>query len=102
MGMSLVTLGLAEEFKGRVAVNALWPKTVIATDAINMIPGVELSACRKPSIVADAAVAILQQQFEVATGRFYIDETVLREAGITEFEVYAVQPGTRLLPDLFL
>ena len=102
MGMSFVTLGLAEEFKGRVAVNALWPKTVIATDAINMIPGVELSACRKPDIVADAAVALLQQPFASASGRFYIDEDVLRDAGLTDFEAYAVQPGNRLLPDLFL
>ena len=102
MGMSLVTLGLAEEFKGRVAVNALWPKTVIATDAINMIPGVELSACRKPDIVADAAVVILQQAFSAASGHFYIDESVLAEAGIRDFDAYAVQPGNRLLPDLFL
>ena len=102
MGMSLVTLGLAEEFKGRVAVNALWPKTVIATDAINMIPGVDLSACRKPDIVADAAVVILQQPFTQTSGRFYIDETVLREAGVSDFDVYAVEPGKRLLPDLFL
>ena len=102
MGMSLVTLGLAEEFKGRVAVNALWPQTVIATDAINMIPGVELSACRKPDIVADAAVAILQQAFSAASGRFYIDEAVLREAGVSDFDAYAVEPGKRLLPDLFL
>jgi citronellol/citronellal dehydrogenase len=102
MGMSLVTLGLAEEFKGRVAVNALWPQTVIATDAINMIPGVELSACRRPDFVADAAVAVLQQPFTQASGRFYIDETLLREAGVTDFDVYAVEPGRRLLPDLFL
>lgn len=102
MGMSLVTLGLAEEFKGKVAVNALWPQTVIATDAINMIPGVDLGNCRKPDIVADAAVLILQQPMAAASGRFYIDEAVLREAGITDFEVYAVEPGKPLLPDLFL
>jgi citronellol/citronellal dehydrogenase len=75
---------------------------VIATDAINMIPGVELSACRKPDIVADAAVHILQQVFSAASGRFYIDEAVLREAGVTDFDAYAVEPGKRLLPDLFL
>jgi citronellol/citronellal dehydrogenase len=102
MGMSLVTLGLAEEFKGRVAVNALWPKTVIATDAINMIPGVELSACRKPEIVADAAAVILQQAFTEASGHFYIDEAVLAEAGVRDFDAYAVKPGNHLLPDLFL
>lgn len=102
MGMSFVTLGLAEEFKGRVAVNALWPKTVIATDAINMIPGVDLSACRKPEIVADAAVQILQQSFADASGQFYIDEAVLRDVGVADFDGYAVEPGKRLLPDLFL
>ena len=102
MGMSLVTLGLAEEFKGRIAVNALWPQTVIATDAINMIPGVDLGNCRKPDIVADAAVLILQQPANAASGRFYIDETVLREAGTTDFDAYAVAPGKPLLPDLFL
>lgn len=102
MGMSLVTLGLAEEFKGNVAVNALWPQTVIGTDAINMIPGVDPGNCRTPDIVADAAVRILQQPFAAATGRFYIDETVLREAGVSDFDGYAVEPGKQLLPDLFL
>ena len=102
MGMSLVTLGLAAEFKGRVAVNALWPQTVIGTDAINMIPGVDPGNCRTPEIVADAAVRILQQPFAGASGRFYIDEAVLREAGVSDFEVYAVEPGKPLLPDLFL
>ncbi len=102
MGMSLVTLGLAEEFKGKVAVNALWPQTVIGTDAINMIPGVDPGNCRTPDIVADAAVRILQQPFAAATGRFYIDETVLREAGVSDFDGYAVEPGKPLLPDLFL
>lgn len=102
MGMSLVTLGLAEEFKGKVAVNALWPQTVIGTDAINMIPGVDPGNCRTPDIVADAAVRILQQPVAAATGRFYIDETVLREAGVSDFDGYAVEPGKPLLPDLFL
>ncbi len=102
MGMSLVTLGLAEEFKGRVAVSALWPQTVIGTDAINMIPGVDLGNCRRPEIVADAAVRILQQPAAAASGRFYIDEAVLREAGVTDFDAYAIEPGKPLLPDLFL
>jgi len=102
MGMSLVTLGLAEEFKGKVAVNALWPQTVIGTDAVNMIPGVDLGNCRKPDIVADAAVRILQQPYTAATGCFYIDEAVLREAGVTDFDAYAIEPGKPLLPDLFL
>jgi len=102
MGMSFVTLGLAEEFKGRVAVNALWPKTVIATDAINMIPGVDINAARTVQIVADAAVAILQQQVSTASGQFYIDEDYLRSNGVTDFEQYAIMPGTPLLPDFFL
>ena len=102
MGMSFVTLGLAEEFKGRVAVNALWPMTVIATDAINMIPGVDTDASRKVEIVADAAAIILQQKFNDATGQFYIDETLLRDHGVSDFDQYAVKPGTALLPDFFL
>mgnify|MGYP003896220263 CR=1 FL=1 len=102
MGMSFVTLGLAEEFKGRVAVNALWPKTVIATDAINMIPGVDINAARNAEIVADAAIAILLQKFSAATGLFYIDEDLLRDNGVTDFEQYAMAPGTPLLPDFFL
>ena len=102
MGMSFVTLGLAEEFKGRVAVNALWPKTVIATDAINMIPGVDINAARNAEIVADAAIAILLQKFSAATGQFYIDEDLLRDNGVTDFEQYAMAPGTPLLPDFFL
>ena len=102
MGMSFVTLGLAEEFKGRVAVNALWPKTVIATDAINMIPGVEIAGCRKPEIVADAAVQILQQSFTGASGQFYIDEEVLLNSGVSDFSAYAMYASKPLLPDLFL
>jgi citronellol/citronellal dehydrogenase len=103
MGMSFVTLGLAGEFGRRgVAVNALWPRTVIATDAINMIPGVEPRNCRKPGIVADAAHAVLVREARGFSGRFLIDEEVLREAGTTDFEQYAVEPGQPLLPDLFL
>ena len=103
MGMSFVTLGLAGEF-GRqgVAVNALWPRTVIATDAINMIPGVDASGCRTPRIVADAAHAVLVREARGFGGRFLIDEDVLREAGIADFDDYAVEPGRPLLPDLFL
>ena len=103
MGMSFVTLGLAGEF-GRqgVAVNALWPKTVIATDAINMIPGVDARNCRTPQIVADAAQAVLVRDARGFSGHFLIDEDVLREAGTTDFDQYAVEPGQPLLPDLFL
>jgi citronellol/citronellal dehydrogenase len=103
MGMSFVTLGLAAEFRERgVAVNALWPKTVIATDALNMIPGVELRYARKPEIMADAAHAILSLPAREFTGQFVVDEPFLRERGVTDFEVYAVEPGQPLLPDFFL
>ena len=103
MGMSFVTLGLAGEFgrKG-VAVNALWPKTIIATDALNMIPGVEIDRCRKPEIVADAVREVLIRDAKSNNGRFFIDEEVLREAGITDFAGYAVDPSKPLLADLFL
>ncbi len=103
MGMSFVTLGLAGEFGPRgVAVNALWPRSIIATDAINMIPGVDVAGCRKPAIVADAAHAVLVRQAQGFHGRFLIDEDVLREAGIDDFSHYAVDPARPLLPDLFL
>ena len=103
MGMSFVTLGLAGEFGPQgVAVNALWPRSIIATDAINMIPGVDIARCRKPEIVADAARAALVQQAQGFHGQFLIDEDVLREAGVTDFSKYAVDPGRPLLPDLFL
>jgi citronellol/citronellal dehydrogenase len=103
MGMSFVTLGLAGEFGPQgVAVNALWPRTVIATDAINMIPGVDARRCRTPQIVADAAHAILVRPAAGFHGRFLLDEDVLREAGVTDFDDYAVESGQPLLPDLFL
>jgi citronellol/citronellal dehydrogenase len=103
-GMSLCVLGMAEEFKDRgIAVNALWPRTVIATAALAMLGGaIKPENCRKPEIVADAARAILTRDSRSHTGNFYIDEDVLREEGITDLEKYAVQPGQRLLTDLFL
>ena len=103
MGMSFVTLGLAGEFGPRgVAVNALWPRTIIATDALNMIPGVDVPRCRKPEIVADAAHAVLVRPAKGFFGQFLLDEDVLREAGVTDFAPYAVDPSKPLLPDLFL
>ena len=103
MGMSFVTLGLAAEFAGQgIAINALWPRTIIATDAINMIPGVETARCRTPAIVADAAHAILVAPASERTGAFLIDEDVLRDAGAVDFAQYAVDPTQPLLPDLFL
>jgi citronellol/citronellal dehydrogenase len=103
MGMSFVTIGVAAEFgpKG-VAVNALWPRTVIATDAINMIPGVSAAQCRKPEILADAAHAILTTPSREMCGRFVIDEDILRERGATDFSAYAVDATQPLLTDLFL
>jgi citronellol/citronellal dehydrogenase len=103
MGMSFVTLGLAAEFATRgVAINALWPRTLIATDALNMIPGVSAANGRKPEIMADAAHAILCRRAAGFSGQFLIDDDVLRETGVTDFSQYAVDPAARLLPDLFL
>jgi len=103
-GMSLCTLGMSEEFRAEgIAVNSLWPRTTIATAAIEVhFPEAILKASRKPAIMADAAYAILNRDSRKATGNFYIDETVLREEGVTNFDQYAVTPGTGLYTDLFL
>jgi citronellol/citronellal dehydrogenase len=104
-GMSMCVLGMAEEFRTKgIAVNALWPRSVIATAAIAMIPGAATATdrMRKPEIVADAAHAILVRDARTATGRFFIDDEVLAEAGVTDFARYAVKPGAPLMPDLFL
>jgi citronellol/citronellal dehydrogenase len=102
-GMSMCVLGHAEEFRPLgIAVNALWPRTVIQTAALAMIPGVKPEHCRSVDIMADAAYTILTQPSSV-TGHFFIDENVLRNAGITDFDKYAIVPGSReLMPDLFL
>lgn len=102
-GMSMCVLGMAAEFADRgVAVNALWPKTAIATAAIAMLPGVDTNMCRTPEIVADAAHAVLTRPADHTTGQFLIDEDVLQQAGVSDFDGYAVAPGTPLLPDFFL
>jgi citronellol/citronellal dehydrogenase len=102
-GMSLCVLGMSAELAAAgIAVNALWPRTVIATAAIGMIEGVKVEHCRKPEIVADAAHEILTRPSRQYTGHFAIDEEVLREAGVSDFEAYAMEPGATLLPDLFL
>ena len=102
-GMSMCVLGMAAEFADAgVAVNALWPRTVIATAALAMIPGVKTDHCRKPEIVADAAHAILTTPSRERTGQFLIDDEVLAEAGISDLDGYAVKPGMPLLPDFFL
>jgi citronellol/citronellal dehydrogenase len=103
-GMSMCTLGMAAEFAERgVAVNSLWPRTTIATAAIEFnFPEAILKASRYPAIVADAAHAIFCRDSRRHTGNFYIDEAVLREEGVTDFEHYAVTPGGGLYTDLFL
>ncbi len=102
-GMSQCVLGMAEEFRADgIAVNALWPRTIIHTAALAMIPGIDPRGCRKPGIMADAAHAVLTTDSRRRTGQFLIDEDVLREAGITDLSRYAVEPGTPLLADLFL
>lgn len=103
-GMSLCVLGMAEEFRDRgLAVNALWPRTAIHTAAIVMLGGlVRPEQTRRPEIVADAAHAILTRPARQATGRFFIDEEVLREEGVTDFDRYAVDPTQELFVDLFV
>ena len=103
MGMSFVTLGLAGEFGPQgVAVNALWPRTLISTDALNMIPGVSPGNGRSPSIMGDAAHAVLTRAAAGFSGQFLIDDEVLAAAGITDLSGYAVDPSQPLYPDLFL
>jgi citronellol/citronellal dehydrogenase len=104
-GMSMCVLGMAEEFRvDGIAVNALWPRTVIATAALNLIGDLadRLENARNPEIVADAAHAILVRPSREATGNFYLDEEVLRSVGVVDFARYARRPGAPLVPDLFL
>ncbi len=104
-GMSMCVLGMAGEFRDEgVAVNALWPRTAIATAAVqNLLGGDEVVAgCRTPEIMADAAHAILTKPSRECTGNFFIDEDLLRAEGVTDFERYAVTPGAELVPDFFV
>ena len=102
-GMSMCVLGMAEEFRDRgVGVNALWPRTVIATAALAMIPGVATERGRKPEILADAAHIILTRDAKTCTGNFFLDDEVLASEGITDLDEYAVNPKKDLLPDIFL
>lgn len=103
-GMSLCTLGMAHEFAAAgIAFNCLWPRTTIATAAIEFnFPPEILRASRKPSIVADAAHAILLRDSSSYSGQCLIDESVLRETGVTDFTPYAVDPGVAPCKDLFL
>ncbi len=103
-GMSMCVLGMAEEFRNDgIAVNALWPRTVIDTAALQMIPGVDRTKCRSPEILADAAHFILTRESRVFTGQFWIDDDLLRTAGVTDLSGYR-RPDVReadLLPDFF-
>ena len=103
-GMSMCVLGWAEEFKDRgIAVNALWPRTVIATAALNLLGGDETAKHgRTVEIVADAAHAILTKPARDCTGNFFLDEDVLRGEGVVDFERYAVKRGEPLMRDLFV
>jgi len=103
-GMSLCTLGMAEEFAADgIAVNSLWPRTTIATAAIEFnFPEAVLRASRIPAIMADAAHVIMTRDSRACSGNFFIDEDVLRDSGVSDFEQYAVLPGTPLFRDLFL
>ncbi|WP_176064258.1 SDR family oxidoreductase [Anaeromyxobacter diazotrophicus] len=103
-GMSMCVLGMAEELRERgVAVNALWPRTVIATAALNLLGGDETAQHgRTAEIVADAAWAVLTRPARQCTGNFFIDEDVLRAEGMQDFERYAVKPGEPLMRDLFV
>lgn len=103
-GMSMCVLGMAEELRPQgIAVNALWPRTVIATAALNLLGGEETARHgRTPDVVADAALAILGRDARACTGNFFIDEDVLRAEGVTDFGKYAVKPGEELFPDFFL
>jgi citronellol/citronellal dehydrogenase len=103
-GMSMCVLGMAAEFKDEgLAVNALWPRTTIATAAVDMLGGEDMMRqSRKPDIMADAAHAILTSDSRSCTGNFFIDEDLLRSRGVTDFDQYAMEKGAELLPDYFL
>jgi len=103
-GMSMCVLGMAEELRPQgIAVNALWPRTVIDTAALNVLGGEALARhARKPEIVADAARAILLRDARTVTGNFFLDDEVLREEGVTDLSGYSVVPGAELVPDLFV
>ncbi len=103
-GMSMCVLGMAGEFReDGIGVNALWPRTTIATAAVNMLGGDELMQhSRKPEIMADAAYAILTRPSREFTGNFCIDDSVLEDEGISDLSDYAVNPDVPLAPDFFV
>ena len=103
-GMSECTLGHAGEFRPHgIGVNSLWPKTVILTAALQMIPGVDVARCRKPEILADAAHLILTSDARSTTGNFFIDDELLLSSGATDLDKYSITPGTTdFVPDYFV
>ena len=103
-GMSMCVLGMAGEFRALgIGVKSLWPRTAIATAALQMIPGVDIGRCRTPQILADAAYLILTSDAKTTSGNFFIDDEVLAKAGITDLEKYSVTPGTKeFIPDFFV
>ena len=101
-GMSMCVLGMAAEFEGKIAVNGLWPRTTIATAAVNMLGGEQLmNSSRKPSIMADAAHWILTQGVDVS-GNFFVDDEAMALAGVEDLSSYSVTPGAELTPDFFI
>ncbi len=102
-GMSMCTLGMAAEFAPHgIAVNSLWPRTTIATAAVETFFPQSVASSRIPAVMADAAYLIVTRESRSTTGNFFIDEDVLRGHGVTDFERYAVTPGTPLSSDIFL
>ena len=102
-GMRMCVLGHAEEFKPLgIAVNGLWPRTIITTAALQMIPGMDPGRGRKPEIMSDAAHWVLTQPSRTCTGNFFIDEDVLRKTGVTDFAPYRFDPKKEPAPDIFL
>ena len=103
-GMSMCVLGMAAELADQgIGVNALWPQTVIWTAAVENLIGADLKASsRKPEIMADAAWSVLTSDSRKCTGNFFIDEALLRQEGVTDFDQYAVEPGHELQLDFFL
>jgi citronellol/citronellal dehydrogenase len=104
-GMSMCVLGMAGEFRSQgVAVNALWPRTVIATAAVQNLLGGDatIRGSRKPEIMADAAHVILTRPSREQTGQFFIDDEVLRSVGVSDLSKYQMAPGAELIPDFFV
>ena len=104
-GMSMCVLGMAGEYKSAgIAFNALWPRTVIATAAVQNLLGGDASmkASRKPEILADAAYVIFNKPARECTGNFFVDDEVLASAGVTDLSKYATVPGAALIPDFFV